>query len=182
VPAGADAEGAVVDLARLPAGELDEVAQRAHRQRRIDDERLRADAKPGDRREVAERVVGQLVEVRVGDKGRVCRHQQRVAVGRSLGDGFGADLAGGAGPVLHHDLLAHAFREPLRERARQDVGDAARRKRHDNVDRLARIGLRSGGFVPSEEGAKRAERQAGEGFGGGCFATKGRNHHLFLHL
>jgi hypothetical protein len=58
------------------------------------------------------------VEVRVGDEGRIRRHQERVAVGRSLGDGFGADLAGAAGLVLHDDLLAPVFCEPLRQGAR----------------------------------------------------------------
>jgi hypothetical protein len=163
MPARADAEGAVVDLARLLAGERNQIVKRAHGECRIDDQRLRADAKPCDGREIVERVEGKpAVEVRIGDEGRVRRDQQRVAVGRGLGHGFGADLAGGARLVLHHHLLAQAFREPLRQRARKNVGDAARGKRHDNVNRLARIGLRRGVGFPYAHEAECAEGQAAE--------------------
>ena len=108
------------------------------------DQRLRADAETGDRDEIVDRVVRQLaVDVRRGDEGRVGGHQQRVAVGRGLGDEFGADLTDAAARlVLDHDLLTPGLREPLPQRAADDVGDAAGRKRHDDVNGFDGIGLR----------------------------------------
>jgi hypothetical protein len=171
VPARADSEGAVVDLAGLLAGERDQIVKRAHGECRIDDQRLRADAKPGDGREIVERVEGKpAVEVRIGDEGRIRRDQQRVTVGRCLGHGFGPDLAGGARLVLHHHLLAQAFREPLRQRARKNVGDAARGKRHDNVNGLARIALCRSDAAPCGHDAQSAKSQVAED--SSCLATR----------
>jgi hypothetical protein len=52
--------------------------------------------------------------------------EQRVTVGRRSYDGFGADVAAGARPVVDDELLAQAFREPLRDQARvMSVGPPA---------------------------------------------------------
>ena len=63
--ARSDAEGSVIELARPLPGEIDKIAERAHRQRWMDDERLWADAETGDRHEIVDRIIGQLaVDVR----------------------------------------------------------------------------------------------------------------------
>ena len=65
--------------------------------------------------------------------------QQRVAVGRGLGDEFGADRAAGAGLVLDDHRLAVLGDELLADDARDRIDDAAGGEGHDDVDRLARI-------------------------------------------
>ena len=99
-----------------------------------------------DRREALDRVIGELgVEARIDHEGRFRADEQRVAVGRRLGDVFGGDLVVGARPVLDDRLLAPGFGEALRQHAAERIGDAARRRRHHDRDRLGRIGLRLGG-------------------------------------
>ena len=44
--------------------------------------------------------------------------------------------------VLDHDLLTPGLGEPLSQRAADDVGDAAGRKRHDDMNGFDRISLR----------------------------------------
>ena len=46
--------------------------------------------------------------------------QQRVAVGRRLGDRFGADIVAGAGLVLDDELLAELFGQPLPDQPRDE--------------------------------------------------------------
>jgi hypothetical protein len=66
-------------------------------------------------------------------------HEQRVAVGRRLGDEVGRDRGAGAGAVVDQDLLSHGGVELGADRARQHVGNAARRETQHQPDRLARI-------------------------------------------
>jgi hypothetical protein len=154
--ARADAEGPVVDLPGVFLRELDELADGSCRQRRMHDQRLRADTERSDRNEIVERIVRELaVDVRRRDEGRVRGHQQGVAVRRRLRDIFSADLAGAATRlVLDHDLLAEGFRQPLAQRAADHIGDAACGKRHDDMNGPARIGLRRRG-----RGTKRTPRR-----------------------
>ena len=85
--------------------------------------------------------------------------QDGVAVGRRARDRAGADVAGGAGAVLDHDRLAHRLMQMLADDARQDVGRAAGRPRHDQRDRTARIGLREGGRGGEAREPASAERR-----------------------
>ena len=95
-----------------------------------------------NRREIAQRIVRQLrVHARI-DRQRRQAHQQRVAVGRRLGDDVVADDGAGAGAVIDHHLLAELLGEFLRDDAADDVGAAARRRRHDQPDRAVRVILR----------------------------------------
>jgi hypothetical protein len=64
------------------------------------------------------------------------RHQQMVAVGRRLCDVGGAGVAAGAGPVLHHELLAQQLAHLGAHDACYDVGWAAGRERHHHPHRL----------------------------------------------
>src|SRR6185437_10399670 len=83
VTARSDTEGTVVEHARLLLTERDEVGKRLHRNRWVNDERLWADAKSGNRRKVVDRIVWKLaVCVRIGDERGVCTHQKGVTVGR----------------------------------------------------------------------------------------------------
>jgi hypothetical protein len=86
------------------------------------------------RGEILRRVVGQLGHVHQDRLGGVQAHQQGVAVGRRLRDRVGADDTRAAGTVLDHRGMA-GLAELRGDHARQDVGHAAGRKRHDDADR-----------------------------------------------
>jgi hypothetical protein len=59
-----------------------------------------------DRREVLARIeAGIGVETRIDRDGSGMAEEQRVAVGRTLDEGAGADQAGAAGAVVDNDLL-----------------------------------------------------------------------------
>ena len=95
------------------------------------------------RREILHRIERQRrIDARADRERTDVGEQQRVAIGRGLGDDLRADVAVGAGLVLDDDRLAPRFRELLADRAREDVRRAARRVRHDDADRLCGIGLR----------------------------------------
>jgi hypothetical protein len=94
------------------------------------------------RRDVADEVEAEVrVERRIDG---VCRDRQhqRVAVGRRPDDELGADIAGGARPVLDDERLFEPFRQPLRHQPRDDVGRAAGDDGDDQTHRPRRIGLR----------------------------------------
>ena len=69
------------------------------------------------------------------------RDHQRVAVGRRFGREFGGNRAVGARTIVNDESHFHALGQSLRQQARDDIGSAARRKRHDDTHRLLRIRL-----------------------------------------
>jgi hypothetical protein len=98
-----------------------------------------------DRREIAAELEAALRVHEVHDRLAADRpDEQRVAVGRALRRRVRADHRAGAGLVLDDDRLPEPRRELLPERARDDVDPAARRERHDEAQRLRRVGLRRG--------------------------------------
>ena len=80
-----------------------------------------------------------------------------MAVGLGARGGFHADVAGGAAPVIDHDLAAELRCERLGDEARHDVHAAAGRERRDQPDRLA------GGRVAAEK--EKASAASGTSFG-----------------
>ncbi len=119
---------------------FDELLEVAHGQRRIDrkHELIRRDGR--DRGEILQRVERHLgVEVRIDRDQAVLAEEQRVAVGRRLRDHVAGDVAVGAGMVLDHDRLVEKLGEFLSDHARDDVGGAAGRDRHDELDRARGI-------------------------------------------
>jgi hypothetical protein len=107
--------------------EGDKTGEIFRRQRRVRDEEQVAVAELGHRSEVPECIERKLGEhVRVDDHRAVEAQQQRVAIGRRLGDLLRADVAARAGPVLDHELLLERIAERLRQQPRIDVGPAAR--------------------------------------------------------
>ncbi len=107
------------------------------------------------------RVVGHLAVQRLVDAVRAHgAHQQRVAVRRRLGHDVGADVAAGAGAVLHDELLAEGLGQFGRQRARQDVGGAAGGEGHHDAHRLGGPGaLRLRRY-------RKGQREGGQGHGG----------------
>ncbi len=140
----ADADGRVVELARVRLGVRDQLLDAGDGNRRVDDEDLRNHRGEAHRHEIALDVERQLlVELRV-DRVRRQREQDRVAVGRRFRDDVGAEIAGGAAAVVDDDRLAELRRQRLDDDARNDVGAAARRIRDDELDRPGGIVLRDG--------------------------------------
>src|SRR6266496_3815535 len=128
-----------VELARIAARVLDQLAHAVEGRLRGDHEHVHAAAYERDRGEVLARVERQrLVERHVDRVGRR-RDEERVAVGRRLGDEIGADVAARAGAVLDDDRLAERLAQSRRERPRGEIGDSTRRKSDDKPDRLARV-------------------------------------------
>ncbi len=121
----------------------DELRRARDRQLVIHDQHARHDCHERYRREALHRIVGQVpVDRRIHRERAEVSHHEGVAVGRRARRGFGADRAAGAGPVVDHDRLGEAFGELLPEGAREEVGRAARWKRHDQADRARRIAAR----------------------------------------
>ncbi len=149
---GADAAGAVVELARVGARHLDQVLRRLGRRRGRHDEDVGHVRDVDDGCEILDRVEAQLrVEMDV-DRVRADRtHQQVVAVGLHARRELGADVAAGAAAVVDDDRLAQLLRDRLGDHARGGVDAAARRPGHHQLDRLvrvaagARLGIRRGG-------------------------------------
>ncbi len=125
------------------------------------DEHLAALAEAGDRDEVLDRVVGQLlVEVLVGGVRRVGRDQHGVAVGRGARRRLRRHHPARAGLVVDDDRLLGVGGDRRAERARQLVGGAAGSERHDEGDRMVGIlglGEYRGRGERCEQGCERSE-------------------------
>ena len=137
-------------LVRLHVG--DQLLQIVHRQALARDQEARRFRDHPDRLEVLGRVVGLLLVERLAvGVGAGVADQERVAVGRRLGDAAAADGAGRGADVLHHDGLAEDLAEHQRLQPRAGVDAAARRERHDQRDRC-------GSAIPARRRARRARR------------------------
>jgi hypothetical protein len=79
-----------------------------------------------------------------------------VAVGLGLGDRLGAEVAAGAGPILHHEWLAPHFCQPVRDHARGNVEPAAGWSGHDDFDGAVGIAPRR---VVLREGLRRRHQR-----------------------
>src|SRR5450755_4218581 len=83
-----------------------------------------------------------------------------MAVGRRTDDDLGADIAGSARPILNEQWLAKPLRQPLTDKARQNVARTTGGKADDDADRPRRIGLRpSGARYDRERGSTRGQMQ-----------------------
>src|SRR6267154_5807220 len=157
-----------VDLARVAARVLEELAHTVEGRLRGDHEHVRAAAHERDRGEVPLRVERQRPVQRHVDRVGRRGDEERVAVGRALRDEIGADVAARSGAVLDDDRLPERFAQTGRERPRGEIGDPARRKSDDEPDRLRGV-LR-------ERGERKKERDHP---GAAChpsFERRGKNH------
>ena len=97
-------------------------------------------ADQADRREIGHRIERQGREQKLVHRERHRLQQHGVAVRVGLGDRVGADRGRAAALVLDHHLLAPDRRQLGGDDARDGVGAAAGRKRHDEADEARRIG------------------------------------------
>ena len=95
-----------------------------------------------DRRKIAHGIERQFrVHRRVRRDRRGAAHEQHVTVGGRLCYVVGADVAAGAGPVLHDKRASHALGEFLAHDPRDDVDAAAGGVRHYHAHRFRRVTL-----------------------------------------
>ena len=134
---GAGTRRAEGELARILLGVLEHLLECLHADRRMDDEAGHHVAEAGNRGK-ALGIVGYLAQQRQVDRRRVRGHQQRVAVGGCLHRGLGADQAARAASVLDDELLAEDLPELVAPRPSHNVGAAAGREWHDDLDRFIR--------------------------------------------
>jgi hypothetical protein len=75
-----------------------------------------------------------------------------MSVGGRAGDRFRRDRTDRSWPVLDHELLPKRVAEGLRDKTRNAVAIAARRKGNDDLDRLLRSNLRARGLTQTHNG------------------------------
>jgi hypothetical protein len=152
---GAGAGRAVVELAGLCLGKIDELPDVLRRQGGVDHQHHRDGGGEHHRRIVLESVVVHLGVQRRADHD--CRGvvEDRIAVGERARRLLGGDVAARAGLVVHHHLLAHLHRELLRDHARDNVGRPAGREGDDHAHRLGGVGLRTGQAGACSQGEPR---------------------------
>jgi hypothetical protein len=119
-PSGA--RGRTSDLSRARFREGNERFQTGCRQGWVHNRHIGNHREAGDRREIGDRVEPCVGEQRRTDHDRArVPDQQRVAVRCRFRRGCAADRPRRAGPVIRDDGLAERLREPLRERAAENV-------------------------------------------------------------
>ncbi len=131
---------------------------RRHRRMNLKHHRQRRDLDDG--REVLERIVGQgFVEGHI-DRHRAARREQYgIAVRRGLGHRVAANIAAGPGLVLDDHRNAELDLQGRLEQTRHQIGDAARRIRHHELDRVRRIDIGSQRRAADTLHGKRRSRQ-----------------------
>jgi hypothetical protein len=139
------AAGRIVELAGPVSHHPDQLPDAADRQVLAHQQHQRGVGHQHDRREVLDRVVSEIaLERRHRGVGAGGGHDEGVAVGRSLLCGHDADQAGRAGAIIDDDRPALPRADPLGDEPRYAVKRPAGRIRHDQADRLCRIGLGAG--------------------------------------
>jgi len=116
-------------------GERDQLGGVLGRDRRMHQAEQRRPHDIGDRREVGDEIVIELLIKRIVDGVDGVRHEQRMAVRGRPRRHLGADVVAAAGPVLDHEGLPEPLGQPLRNEARDEVGAAAGRGRDQDADR-----------------------------------------------
>ncbi|MNS71989.1 hypothetical protein D3C72_1053850 [compost metagenome] len=142
-------------LARLGLRQRHQLAQvgDAKVRARHQDQRRTGDQR--DRREVLDGVERLLLEQRRIDGVAGVAQQQRAAIGVRLGHGNGRDIAGRAAPVLDDKGMPEPLLQLRRERARDDVGTAARR----GADEDFRDGRRRARQTRGQDQRRRQQRE-----------------------
>ena len=119
----------------------------------------------------AEFVAQRRIEELVHALGGVGAHHQRVAVGRRMCRGLGANVAAGAGLVVDIEGLAQRLGQLLGEVAGRHVGPLPRLVGNDDLHRLGGIGL--GDCRRAGQQTRQHSRGACHGFQCHCFLSSG---------
>ncbi|MNT08568.1 hypothetical protein D3C72_1433150 [compost metagenome] len=146
---GADAIGAVADLALVLRGPVEELLHVLYRHVPVHGQHDLGDAEFGDKGQVPAHVIRHVaVQVRRVDQRRGVGEQDGVAVRRAARDGLHRDHARAAGLVVDDDGLPETLAHVLGQCARHGVGGAAGRARDNNGDGTRRVALGTAGGAP----------------------------------
>ena len=126
------------------------------RHRWVHHQRIGADRDVDDRREILGEIVGRRLADGDGERQARRRVEQRRAVGGRSDHRLAADDAGGARPVLDHELLMQALAEILREQPRHHVDAAAGGNRNHDLYRLVRVFGPRGEYARQQQIGSRA--------------------------
>jgi hypothetical protein len=102
-----------------------------------------------------------VLERRGIDRERADAHYQGVTVGRRFRRHLVTDHGARAGAIVDDYLLTQSFRQSRRNRARDDVGAAGRRRGHDDAyraDGVLSLGVSSGSNEREQGGNDDAQR------------------------
>ena len=162
--AGADARRR--RLVRIGLQPGDQLLGVLGRQRLLADDHQRRHREPDDRLEIVHRIPRHRIERRRADVARPVADAERVAVGRRADHAADADGGARAGHGLDQDRLAERLLHVLAHDPRDRVGRPARRERHDQRDRLRRIGfgLRAGQARNAQRPAQQQRSRNSHGF------------------
>ena len=128
-----------IKLAGLRLRQRDQFPYGFHRDRRMHHEQERSAADQTDGIETLDRIVRHLSVKRGIDRQHAeVAQQQRVAVGRGLGDVSGTDIAARAAAIFDHDFLPPGFLVPLGNRAPEQIARSGGREWHNQMHRLSR--------------------------------------------
>ncbi len=132
----ADAERAEIELVGMRLGIGDQLLEVVDRHALVEDEHLVRKRKVGDRLEILDRIVAQVLVERRVDRDAAAREQaDRVAVRQCRLASIGGDDGVGTGAAFHDEAVAVALLERLAERAHHHVDSATRSERDDDVNR-----------------------------------------------
>src|SRR6185437_12181544 len=90
---------------------------------------------------------------------------------RRVHDHLAGEISACPGPILNNEWLAEPFRQPLRQKTRDDVGCGGGRKTNDQTYRARRIGL------CACDAAQRRERQSAR-----CELNESSTREFHLHV
>ncbi len=131
----ATAKGSVVVLARMALGQGNELGQGLCRHRRVHHHHIRHHRHLRDRLEVLDRVVRHLRVERHIDRMRTGdAHDQGISVRCGFGHHVRADIATGAGAVLHHHRLLPVLAHLVGNGTCRNVGGTTGGKWHHDAD------------------------------------------------
>ncbi len=149
---------AVIERARFRSRQREQLGQVLRRHGRVHHQHQVAVDQRRDRNQIAHQLIRFLVVQRFVDGLRAGDHQQRVAVGRSLGDQVGADGGSGARAVVHDEGLVQGLAQFLGDGAGVDVGRPAGAKRDDDSDRTAMGSHRPCRWCPDSDSGRQSEK------------------------
>ena len=130
----------VVQLAGLRFRQGDEFSQRSGLDPRIKHQQIGGRRHHCDRLEILERIIFEIgIRARRNHVRAGGAHGQGVTVRVGACGDLGAQRAAGTTTIVDDDLLTKTLAKLLPNDARDDVGGATRRKRHDQANWLARV-------------------------------------------
>ncbi len=159
----ADAGSGETVFVRVGLDQFDQLFDALRRHRRIDRDDVGRIGDHGDRREILDRVVGDLgVQAHI-DHEAGAHHGERVAVGRRLRHFGVGDIAAGAGFVIDVELLAKGGRQFLPDDTGDHIGGSAGGEADQQPHRMIGILAGGAGAAGNEQGPAESQ-QAHYGF------------------